>query len=61
MNSKALAVVILNWNGRALLERFLPTVLAHSPEAEIYVADNASSDESVAFVQRAYPAVTGGV
>ena len=52
---KSIAVVILNWNGKKLLEQFLPSVMAHSPEAQIYVADNASTDESVAFVQAAYP------
>ena len=54
---KSVAVVILNWNGKKLLEQFLPSVVAHSPEAEIYVADNASTDESVAFVQQAYPQI----
>ena len=41
-----IAVVILNWNGRKLLERFLPSVIEHSKEAGIYVADNASTDDS---------------
>lgn len=49
------AVVILNWNGRALLEQFLPSVVKYSPEAVVYVADNASEDDSVAFVRSAYP------
>ena len=52
---KTIAVVILNWNGKKLLEQFLPSVVAHSPEAQIYVADNASTDDSVAFVQATYP------
>ena len=51
------AVVILNWNGKQLLERFLPSVLAYSNEATIYVADNASSDSSVAFVSEKFPTV----
>ncbi len=52
------AVVILNWNGRSFLERFLPSVTATTyPGAEIWVADNASTDDSVAFVERHYPAV----
>lgn len=50
-----LAVVILNWNGKALLEQFLPSVLAHSKAADIYVADNASTDDSIAFVKANYP------
>lgn len=46
------AIVILNWNGQQLLERFLPAIIEHSSHlAEIYVADNASSDSSVAYVQ----------
>ena len=54
---KKIAVVILNWNGTKLLEQFLPSVVAYSPEAEIYVADNASTDESVAFVKTHFPTV----
>lgn len=50
-----LAIIILNWNGKELLKKFLPSVVAHSKEAIIYVADNASSDDSVAFVKSAYP------
>ena len=52
-----IAIVILNWNGEGLLERFLPTVITHSKGADIYVADNASTDNSVAFVQNHYPEV----
>lgn len=52
-----IAVVILNWNGVKLLEQFLPSVLQYSPEATIYVADNASTDESIAFVKNNYPTI----
>lgn len=52
-----IAIVILNWNGEVLLERYLPSVIAHSKEADIYVADNASTDGSVAFVTRTYPTI----
>lgn len=52
------AVVILNWNGRKLLEQFLPSVLNFSEEATIYVADNASTDDSVAFLKTNFPGVT---
>ncbi|WP_245328223.1 glycosyltransferase family 2 protein [Hymenobacter aquaticus] len=48
------AVVILNWNGQKLLEQFLPAVLAYSDGARIIVADNASSDESVAWLRRKF-------
>lgn len=52
-----IAVVILNWNGVKLLEQFLPSVIQYSSEATIYVADNASTDESVAFVKNNYPTI----
>jgi GT2 family glycosyltransferase len=51
------AVVILNWNGKALLEKFLPSVMAYSEEAQVYVADNASTDDSVAFLEKKYSQV----
>lgn len=54
---KRIAVVILNWNGQAMLERFLPSVVAHSGAADIVVADNGSSDNSVAFLREHYPQV----
>jgi len=51
-----IAVVILNWNGKRFLEQFLPSLVAHTPSwAEIVVADNASCDDSVAFMQSHYP------
>lgn len=55
---KRVAVVILNYNGAAMLERFLPSVLEYSPEADVVVADNASTDNSVAVVRGKFPAVT---
>jgi len=51
------AVVILNWNGKKLLEEFLPSVVENSKEATIYIADNASTDESLAFVSKIFPTV----
>jgi GT2 family glycosyltransferase/glycosyltransferase involved in cell wall biosynthesis len=53
-------VVIPNWNGRDLLERYLPSVIAalsHNPENEIIVVDNGSADGSAEFVRRAFPDV----
>ncbi|MBO7069569.1 MAG: glycosyltransferase family 2 protein [Bacteroidaceae bacterium] len=44
---KSIAIVILNWNGAGMLRKFLPSVLKYSPEAEVIVADNASSDDSL--------------
>ena len=52
-----IAVVILNWNGILLLEKFLPSVLKYSPEATIYVADNASTDDSISFIKAFFPSV----
>ena len=40
-----IAIVILNWNGRRMLERFLPSVLEHTGGVEVIVADNASTDD----------------
>ncbi len=51
------AVVILNWNGKDLLEKFLPSVVAFSKEATVYVADNASTDDSVSFVSENFKTV----
>lgn len=56
--SPTVALVILNWNGRHHLQQFLPSVLASSYEAlEIIVADNASTDDSVSFLQENFPQV----
>jgi GT2 family glycosyltransferase len=54
---KDVAVVILNWNGKELLEKFLPSVLNFSDDARIIVADNASSDDSIAFLRSNHPEV----
>jgi GT2 family glycosyltransferase len=53
----SIAIVILNWNGRELLQRFLPTLVHYSHGAELIVADNASTDDSVQFVRENYPQV----
>jgi GT2 family glycosyltransferase len=54
---KKIAVVILNWNGVNLLNQFLPSVIQFSPEATIYVADNASKDDSIDVLKRDFPTV----
>ena len=52
------AVVILNWNGKKLLEQFLPAMIKYSKEdADIYIADNNSPDDSVEFVKQHFPEV----
>ena len=53
------AIVILNWNGVKMLTRFLPTVLDYSRnEAVVYVADNASTDNSVEVLKKHFPEVS---
>lgn len=50
------AVVILNWNGKKMLERFLTSVTAHTQgDAEVIIADNGSTDDSISFLQEHYP------
>lgn len=53
------SVILLNWNGRKLLEKFLPSVVAHTPSdvAEVVVADNGSTDDSVAMLRERFPGV----
>jgi GT2 family glycosyltransferase len=52
-----IAVVILNWNGLSFLKKFLPTVVSCSPEAEVWVIDNGSTDDSLAWVRASCPTV----
>jgi len=53
-----IAIVILNWNGKTLLEKFLPSVVKFSKEdADIYVADNNSTDDSIVFLKKHFPEV----
>lgn len=51
------AIAILNWNGAELLKQFLPSVLEFSKDADLYVIDNASTDESIKVVQEHFPQV----
>ncbi|HLV53272.1 MAG TPA: glycosyltransferase, partial [Cryomorphaceae bacterium] len=52
------AIVILNYNGRAHLQRFLPGVVSHAPEnTRVIVADNASTDDSEQYVRENHPTV----
>ena len=54
---KKVSVVILNWNGRQLLEQFLPSVIRYTDTeiAEIIIADNNSEDDSLNFLETDYP------
>lgn len=57
--SPSVAVVILNWNGKYLLEKFLPSVMGTEYDnLQVVIADNASTDDSIAFLKRNYPGVT---
>ena len=65
MIQPSVAIVILNWNGRGFLEKFLPSVTAsvyNNPQDALHkkliIADNASTDDSVIFLQEHYPQVT---
>jgi GT2 family glycosyltransferase len=52
------SVVILNFNGRKYLEQFLPSVLASTySNFEVVVADNGSTDDSIAFLQDHFPQI----
>lgn len=52
-----LSIVILNWNGKAMMQQFLPDVVRNSPEAEVIVADNGSTDGSMAWLAESMPDV----
>ena len=53
----SISVVILNYNGRSYLEKFLPSVITYSNEAELIIIDNASTDDSIQFIEDHYPAI----
>jgi GT2 family glycosyltransferase len=52
-----LAIVILNWNGKKWLETFLPVFEKYSNEHTIFVADNASTDESIPYLKEYHPSI----
>lgn len=55
-NEPKVAIVILNWNGRNFLEQFLPSVFSTTyVNVEVIIADNGSSDDSIAFLSQKYP------
>lgn len=58
---KTIAIVILNWNGRHFLERFLPGVIQNSQldshRVEVIVADNGSTDDSIAWLKATFPTI----
>ena len=56
---KKISVVILNWNGAEMLRKFLPSVIEYSisDQVEVCVADNGSTDNSVAVITDEFPQV----
>ena len=55
---RKVAIVILNWNGREMLMKYLPSVIQYSrDEATVYVADNASTDDSLSMLRENFPEV----
>ena len=53
---KKVAIVILNWNGAKMLNEYMPSVLRYSQdEADVYVADNASTDNSIELLKSRFP------
>lgn len=52
-----IAIAILSWNGKSWLEKFLPNVILHSKEADIYVIDNGSTDDTLVFLSNNFPEV----
>ncbi len=54
-----IAIVILNWNGKKLLDQFLPSIIRYSnPDfCDIYVADNGSDDDSISFIKNNFSSV----
>jgi GT2 family glycosyltransferase len=53
----SVAIVILNFNGRGYLQKFLPSVVQYSKAYTILVADNGSTDGSLAMVEAHFPEV----
>ena len=57
LSPKQVAVVILNYNGKDFLEKFLGSVVENSPEADLFIIDNGSDDQSVEMVTKEFPAI----
>lgn len=53
----SVGVVILNYNGLEHLKTFLPSVIEHTPNVQIYVADNNSTDKSVSWINENHPEI----
>ncbi|HUX66792.1 MAG TPA: glycosyltransferase family 2 protein [Terriglobales bacterium] len=53
--TRRLSIVIPSWNGRELLQRFLPSVMVAAGESEVVISDDGSSDGTAAWLEQAYP------
>ena len=49
------AIVILNYNGKEYLEKFVPKVIRYSSDCEVIIADNCSTDDSISYLETCYP------
>lgn len=56
-NDVKTAVVILNWNGRQFLEIFLPMLIQRTPQGQLWVVDNGSTDDSMPYLAATFPEV----
>src|SRR4051812_11588864 len=58
VNNPSVAIVIINWNGKRFLEKFLPSITSSTyTNKRIIVADNASTDDSIAYLKKEHPGV----
>src|SRR4051812_21014724 len=57
MHEHQVAVVILTYNGRHFLERFLPGIINHSAPHRVIVAGNGSTDDTVVYLKNKFPQV----
>ena len=55
INDLKLSVIILNWNGKNLLKRYLPSVVKFTNNFDIYLVDNNSEDNSIIFTKNNFP------
>ena len=58
LSQPQVTLIVLNWNARAFLEPCLRSLLAQTgPSFQVWLVDNDSSDDSIAFVQANFPQV----
>jgi len=57
MHKPVVAVVVLNFNGKKLLQQFIPAIIRNSENTSVYVIDNASTDDSVNYLEKEFPQI----